>query len=57
MIGLDMIGIPPIVALILLVVVIVVPIGFVVLLIRAWPSSPTGDPQRQNSNRIGGRLE
>jgi len=52
-----MIGIPPIVALILLVVVIVVPIGFVVLLIRAWPSSPTGDPQRQNSNRIGGRLE
>jgi hypothetical protein len=26
-------------------VVIVAPIAFVVLLIRAWPSSPAGDPQ------------
>jgi hypothetical protein len=39
-----MIGILPIVLLTLLFVVIVAPIAFVVLLIRAWPSSPAGDP-------------
>jgi hypothetical protein len=48
-----MIGISPGVALLLIVLMIGIPITLVVLLIRDWPSSPTGDPQRPESTKIG----
>ena len=50
-----MLAISPIWALIAIAILVLGPIGLLILVIRAWPSSPTGDDLvNRRSSRIGG---